>query len=139
MIRLAWMLWHRLCGAAPDHSKFQYNPAIDAFIRKLAGGPIDANCLITFGYVLAGNHSDDDIRVFQRIAATAVNSVLPGRSVYLLASDATSGKHLGQFEEGWRKLLSALQAGGARIQQSPPMKARRGGTARSAAPKPNWR
>ena len=121
MIQLAWMLWHRLCDAAPDHSKFQYNPAIDAFIRKLAGGPIDANCLITFGYVLAGNHRDDDIGVFQRIAATTVNSVLPGRSVYLLASDATSGKHLGQFEEGWRKLLAALQAGGARAQELPLM------------------
>lgn len=121
MVRLAWMLWYRLRGAAPDHPKFRYYHAIDAFIRKLAGARIDANCLITFGYVLAGNHSDDDIGVFQRIATTAVNSVLHGRSVYLLASDATSDKHLGQFEEGWEKLLSALQSVGVQGQPLSPL------------------
>ena len=121
MVQLAWMLWYRLRGAAPDRPKFQYYHAIDAFIRKLEASRIDANCLITFGYVLAGNHSDDDIGVFQRIAITAVDMALPGRSVYLLASDATSGRHLGQFGEGWRKLLSALQAADAQARPLPLM------------------
>ena len=119
MVRLAWMLRAKLGRTVPDYPDLRYASDSGLFIRKLAGGPIDANCLMTFGYVLAGNHSDDDIGVFQRIAATTVNSVLHGRSVYLLASDATSGKNLGQLEDGWRKLLSALQAGGARIQQLP--------------------
>ena len=113
MVRLSWMLRAKLSRAVPGYPDLRYASDSDVFIRKLEASRIDANCLITFGYVLAGNHSDDDIGVFQRIATTAVDMALPGRSVYLLASDATSGRHLGQFGEGWRKLLSALQAADA--------------------------
>lgn len=121
MIRLSWMLRAKLSRAVPDYPDLRYASDIDVFIRKLEASRIDANCLITFGYVLAGNHSDDDIGVFQRIATTAVDMALHGRSVYLLASDATSGRHLGQFGEGWRKLLSALQAAGAQARPLPLM------------------
>ena len=121
MVRLAWMLRAKLGRTVPDYPDLRYASDRGLFIRKLEASRIDANCLITFGYVLAGNHSDDDIGVFQRVATTAVDMALPGRSVYLLASDATSGRHLGQFGEGWRKLLSALQAADAQARPLPLM------------------
>ena len=121
MIRLSWMLRAKLSPAVPDYPDLRYAGDSDLFIRKLASKRIDADCLITFGYVLAGNHSDDDIAVFQRIAVTAVDGVLPGRKVYLLASDTTSEQLVGQSRQGWGKLLSALQSVGARTQPLPLM------------------
>lgn len=112
MIRLAWMLRAKISPAAPCYPDLHYEDNIEAFIRKLGSKRIDADCLITFGYVLAGNHNDDDIHAFQRIAAAVLDAALPGRGVYLLASDATSALHSGQFEEGWEKLRAALRTRG---------------------------
>ncbi len=116
MIRLAWMLRAKISPDASCYPDLHYGDNIDAFIRKLGSKRIDADCLITFGYVLAGNHNDDDLSEFMRITVTVVDTTLPGRNVYLLASDATSAQRLGQFEEGWGNLLSALQTRGVRNQ-----------------------
>lgn len=112
MIRLAWMLRAKISPDVPCYPDLHYEDNINAFIRKLGSKRIDADCLISFGYVLAGNHNDDDIRAFQRIAAAVLDAALPGRGVYLLASDATYGENLRLSTMGWEKLRAALRTRG---------------------------
>lgn len=119
MIRLAWMLRARLRSAVPGYPNLRYDSNYNSFARRLANVRIHANCLITFGHVLAGNHSSEDISTFTRIIdrVTRLTSYLS--RVWLLTSDATSGRHRNSFESGWRTLLSALQNSGVRHRSVP--------------------
>lgn len=119
MIRLAWMLRAKLRTATPDYPNLRYESNYDSFVRRLANIRSQASCLITLGHVLAGNHDSEDIRSFTRIIerVTALTDYVS--KVWLLASDATSGRHRNSFENGWRTLLSALQSSGVRHRSVP--------------------
>ncbi len=112
MIRLAWMLRAKLRGLVPDYPNLRYDSNYDSFVRRLANIRSHANCLITFGHVLAGNHDSEDIRTFTRIIERVMRLTSYLSRVWLLASDATSGRHRNSFESGWRMLLSTLQNSG---------------------------
>lgn len=111
MIRLAWMIRARLRSAVPDYPDLQYDSNYDSFVRRLAKVRSRANCLITFGHVLAGNHDSEGISTFTRIIEQ-VTRLTDLSEVWLLASDATSGRHRDSFESGWSTLLEALQDSG---------------------------
>ena len=112
MIRLAWMIRHRLRGAVQGYPNLHYESKYDSFVRKLANIRGQENCLITLGHVLAGNHGSEDVRTFARIIERVATLSGYSSKVWLLASDATSGRHRTSFMDGWRALLSALGEGG---------------------------
>lgn len=114
MIRLAKMIRMKLRRNVPGYPLLHYHHNRSSFIRKLANSQIDSDCLITFGYVLAGNHTENDIRAFHRVVLAALGAVQGKRKVYLLASDARSIWGASQSDEGWDKLLAALRSSGVK-------------------------
>lgn len=114
MIRLARMIRGKLKRNIHGYPDLHYHSDMASFVRKLARSRIDADCLITFGYVLAGNHNEKDIRAFQRIILALLNAVPKGKNIYLLASDTSYSTS----EEGWKKLLAALRASGVKSRRS---------------------
>lgn len=119
MIRLAWMLRAKLRSAVPHYPDLRYDSNYRSFVRRLANIRGQANCLITMGHVLAGNHDDTDISAFTRIIERVTRLTNHISKVWLLASDATSGRHRTSFASGWRTLLSALQDCGLRYRSVP--------------------
>ena len=63
---------------------------------------------ITFGYVLAGNHTDDAISSYVKIVSRVIESIAPKQCV-MMASDGVSTVNHQRFVEGWDKLLQALR------------------------------
>ena len=119
MIRLAWMLRAKMRSADPSYPDLQYDSNYASFIRRLANIRGHADCLITFGHVLAGNHDHDDIGSFTRIIDRVTRLTDHLDQVWLLASDATSDRHRDSFESGWSTLLLALQEIGVQRRSVP--------------------
>ena len=119
MIKLAWVMYHRLRKVYTGYPKLRYYQNRNQFLRRLTEEH-DANTayIVTFGYVLAGSHTDDDINIFTQIIAHII-SLNGSASDVVLASDATSNKHRASFVEGWTKLLHALHARGVGCAQMP--------------------
>ena len=107
MIKLAWMLKHRLSRLVGGYPILRYYDDRTRMLQKLSernrGG---TNYIITFGYVLAGTHDDDNaIRSFAEIIEKIVERKHDTSKCFLLASEA---KSQGNFTAGWRKLKAAL-------------------------------
>ena len=119
MVRLAWMLRAKLRSAVPSYPGLRYESNYTSFVRKLTNIRSRANCLVTMGHVLAGNHNDEDIRIYTRIIEALATSTADSVNVHLLASDATSGANRRQFNSGFEKLLSPLSGKGLRSQAVP--------------------
>ena len=119
MIRLAWMLRARLCSAVPNYPDLRYESNYTTFVRKLTNIRSRANCLVTMGHVLAGNHNDEDIRAYTRIIEAVATPTADSADVRLLASDATSDTNRSLFGSGFEKLLSSLSGKGLRSQSVP--------------------
>lgn len=114
MIGLARTIREKLKRNAQGYPNLHYHYDRKGFVRKLAHSRSAADCLITFGYVLAGNHVEKDIQAFQRIILAFLNAVPDGKKVYLLSSDSTYSVS----EEGWKKLLAALRASGVKARRA---------------------
>ena len=119
MIRLAAMLRHGLREFYPGYPDLRYSHIREQFLRKLtATHDVDTDYMLTFGYVLAGNHTDDDINTFTQIVEH-IADLNGSASCVLISSDATSGKHSLSSMTGWNTLLQALQARGVECTPAP--------------------
>ena len=116
MIRLARKLRQKMRPRISGYPDLHYYATSRAFIPQLTDHRMDADCLITFGYVLAANHDDKDIRTYKQIALAVLDGAAPGKKVYLLSSDSV-GWAADQANEGWRKLLAALRASGVKARR----------------------
>ena len=109
MIDIARMIRCILKEHIPDYPSISFDSDIDLFIETInTVGCLDQNILITFGYVLAGHHSLEDIRGFARIISHAVQSKTPNSTCILLSCDAISAPSSSAVCAGWSALRSSL-------------------------------
>ena len=119
MIRLASMLRHGLREFYPGYPDLRYSHMHGQFLRKLtAKHHVGTDYILTFGYVLAGNQTPDDINGFTQIVEHIVD-LNGSTSCVLISSDATSGKHSSSSTRGWGELLQALQSSGVECTPTP--------------------
>ena len=109
MIRLAWMIRNRLLRYSIGYPTLRYHHDSTKLLRQLTANlHQDSDCIITLGYVLAGNHQDSDIDCFTQIIKFVSDTKGDDTTCFLLASDAI---YQGDFKAGWGKLKQELQAG----------------------------
>ncbi len=107
MVRLAQMMRTRLAKHAVGYPMPRLSANPKRLLGRLAHDHHNGTIyLITFGYVLAGNHYGSDISSFAQIVGAICE--ISGRrgKCFLLASDSTRGD---DFTYGWNKLMAALR------------------------------
>ncbi len=111
-IRLAWMMYHRLRTVYTGYPRLRYYHKSEPFLQRLTKEhDMDTDYILTFGYVLAGNQTPDDMHIFTQIV-DSIGDLNGSASYVLISSDATSGRHSSSSMKGWDTLLRALQARG---------------------------
>jgi hypothetical protein len=109
MIRLVWMLRHRLARVERGYPVPSYYYDQARMLQKLAANNREGTYyIITFGYVLAGTYSDENaIRSFSQVIGEIMEQQGNASRFFLLASEA---KSRGNFTAGWRNLKASLQS-----------------------------
>ncbi len=106
MINLAQEIQRRLRTYVRDIPKIEYYHDRSALFSGLASSrQLHCDYLITFGYVLAGNHEDDAIKSYVEAINYVLDLTSHDRNCILAFSDAN---YQGNFRRGWDKLMMAL-------------------------------
>ena len=110
-IRAAQMIRLKLMeNTCPGFPCLNYTADLGTFKRSLSGIPSAPTnvYVITFGYVLAGNHDPEDLAVYLDIIRTVESIKDPSSKIWILASDAVS--YRGNFATGWESLRISLSS-----------------------------